>query len=328
MKLNEEEIDRILQRAQYEKTKLNTYGKVFYYIKAYPFKHSQNHQQQSFEYKEHQVDHVVEEESENKDDSTIIENVLYRLISMICPSHSGKITGMLLELGHQEVQDLMNSTSLLKQKVQEALIVLKESGVEINQEDIDPVCYLELKLKETKEKLNETEIKLIELKGKMLEYKNYEGELASLKKEKLDSEQLLSNKISQLSGNLETATKIMTKAFNDHQTKIKECDQILVENKQLSLAIKSLSVKDIYSDVISRLLDMGILTTCKPQLSELNWLKRLVKMKKMSAKSINKIFKEGDNIPTQFPKYLWKFLERIQDEVTPWDEEDMFSLDE
>ena len=57
-------------------------------------------------------------------------NLLYLTLSPQYPDLAGKITGMLLELGADEVKDILGSALKRDQAVQEALGVLREAGDE------------------------------------------------------------------------------------------------------------------------------------------------------------------------------------------------------
>lgn len=54
------------------------------------------------------------------------------------PQQSGKVTGMLLEMDTSELLLLYENHSYLQQKVQEALFVLKEAGMDAEGESQEP----------------------------------------------------------------------------------------------------------------------------------------------------------------------------------------------
>lgn len=54
---------------------------------------------------------------------------LYPLVLELQPELASKITGMLLEMDHQEVVEMIGNKESLKSKVEEALVVLKAHHV-------------------------------------------------------------------------------------------------------------------------------------------------------------------------------------------------------
>jgi len=331
MKLTNKEIDIILHRAQYEKTKLNSHGRIFYYIKAFPHRQSEEIKCQD-QFNEYDI---VDDELSIDINPTPIEdpkiklgNELFRLVSIVNSSRAGKITGMLMELGDQELENIMNSTTLLKIKINESLLVLKESGVEIDKKELDPVFYLEEELKGAQHLASVSEHALKDMENKLNKHLN-DNKLSTQINQELKSQEFkLNEQINQLKGNLNTAMKIMEENYAKFRIEEKKCELLRSDVKSLSLSIEKVTTKDIYCQTISNLIDMGILSTCKPQQLELNWLKRLVKLKDMKSKSINKLFKEGDNVPLTFSTHLQRFLNRLQESIGSWDEENVFTLDD
>merc|ERR1711920_689331 len=55
----------------------------------------------------------------------MLGEMLFPMVQNICPEHANKITGMIIELDNVELVPLLESESALREKVEEAVVVLR-----------------------------------------------------------------------------------------------------------------------------------------------------------------------------------------------------------
>lgn len=67
----------------------------------------------------------------------MLGEVLFPMVQKICPEHANKITGMIIELDNFELVPLFESEAALREKVEEAVVVLK-AAEDLSQDVVPP----------------------------------------------------------------------------------------------------------------------------------------------------------------------------------------------